>query len=82
MNQTAEETWRLGIKLLNAKYESEAKRRAVAKIGWNVLLKDEKLVWTYQKPYDILLKPKYRSDLRRRRDSNPRELSLARFPSA
>ena len=42
----------------------EAKRRAVAKIGWNVLLKDEKLVWTYQKPYDILLKPQYRSDLR------------------
>ena len=43
----------------------EAKRKAVAKIGWNVLLKDEKLVWTYQKPYDILLKPQYRSDLRR-----------------
>ena len=42
----------------------EAKRKAVAKIGWNVLLKDEKLVWTYQKPYDILLKPQYRSDLR------------------
>lgn len=50
----------------------EAKRRAVAKIGWNVLLKDEKLVWTYQKPYDILLKPQYRSDLRRGWDSNPR----------
>src|SRR3989338_5609962 len=50
----------------------EAKRKAVAKIGWNVLLKDEKLVWTYQKPYDILLKPKYRSDLRRGWDSNPR----------
>lgn len=48
----------------------EAKRKAVEKIGWNVLLKDEKLVWAYQKPYDILLKPQYRSDLRRREDSN------------
>ncbi len=42
----------------------EAKRKAVVEIGWNVLLKDEKLVWTYKRPYDILLKPQYRSDLR------------------
>lgn len=48
----------------------EAKRKTVAKIGWNLLLKDERLVWTYQKPYDILLKPQYRSDLRWVQDSN------------
>jgi hypothetical protein len=29
-----------------------------------LLLKDKKLVWMYQKPFDILLKPAYRSDLR------------------
>ena len=51
----------------------EAKRKAVAKVGWNLLLKNKRVVWTYQKPYDILLKPTYRSDLRRRWDSNPRE---------
>ena len=53
----------------------EAKRKAVQKIGWNVLLKDEKLVWTYQKPYDILLKPQYRSDLRWVQDSNLCDIS-------
>ena len=41
-----------------------AKRKVVEKIGWNLLLKDKKLVWTYQKPYDVLLKPQYRTDLR------------------
>ncbi|HUD44501.1 MAG TPA: hypothetical protein VMR41_03100, partial [Patescibacteria group bacterium] len=48
------------------------KRKAVEKIGWNLKLKDKQLVWTYQKPYDVLLIPKYRSDLRRGRDSNSR----------
>ena len=42
----------------------DAKRKAVKKIGWNLLLKDESLVWSYKKPYDVLLKPQYRSDLR------------------
>lgn len=42
-----------------------AKRKVVEKIGWNVLLKDKKVVWTFQKPYDILLKPQYRTDWRR-----------------
>ena len=50
----------------------DAKRKAVKKIGWNLLLKDESLVWSYKKPYDVLLKPQYRSDLRRGWDSNPR----------
>lgn len=51
----------------------DAKRKAVKKIGWNLLLKDESLVWSYKKPYDVLLKPQYRSDLRRVQDSNLRE---------
>ena len=51
----------------------EAKRKAVRKVGWNLLLKDKMLVWSYQKPYDVLLKPTYRSDWRRGWDSNPRE---------
>ena len=50
----------------------EAKRKAVQKVGWNLLLKDKMLVWAYKKPYDVLLKPTYRSDWRRGRDSNPR----------
>lgn len=56
-----------------------AKRKAVEKVGWNVMLKDKKLVWTFQEPYDILLKPQYRSDLRRGRDSNSRTLAGRRF---
>ncbi len=51
----------------------QAKRTAVHKIGWNLLLKDKQLVWTYQKPYDVLLKPQARSNLRRGRDSNSRK---------
>lgn len=50
----------------------DAKRKAVKKIGWNLLLKDENHVWSYKKPYAVLLKPQYRSDLRRGMDSNPR----------
>lgn len=48
----------------------EAKRTAVKKIGWNLLLKNESIVWSYKKLYDVLLKPQYRSDLRRVQDSN------------
>lgn len=59
-----------------------AKRKAVEKVGWNVMLKDKKLVWTFQEPYDVLLKPAYRSDLRRGWDSNPRGFHLAVFKTA
>ena len=48
------------------------KRKAVKKIGWNLKLKDGKLVWTYQMPYDVLLIPEYRSDMSRGEDSNLR----------
>lgn len=46
----------------------DLKRIAVRKVGWNLLLMNEKIVWTYRKPYDVLLKPRYRSDLRGRRN--------------
>ena len=57
----------------------DAKRKAVKKIGWNLLLKDESLVWSYKKPYDVLLKPQYRSDLRRAQDLNLQVLTDAAF---
>lgn len=50
----------------------EDRRRAVQKIGWNLMLKDKQLVWTYQKPFDVLLKHQARANLRRGWDSNPR----------
>ncbi len=53
----------------------EEKRKAVTKVGWNLKLKEGELVWTYQKPYDILLIPEYRSNVSRGRDSNPRRIT-------
>ena len=51
------------------------KRKIIKKIGWNLKIKDEKLVWTYQMPYDVLLIPEYRTNMSRGRDSNPRRLA-------
>ena len=48
----------------------DEKRKAVQKVGWNLKLKEGKLVWTYQKPYDVLLIPEYRSNVSRGEDSN------------
>lgn len=53
----------------------EEKRKLIKHIGWNLMLKDGRLVWRLQKPYDILLKPLIRSDVSRGRDSNPRSLA-------
>lgn len=41
-----------------------AKRKAVEKVGWNVMIKDKKIVWSFNQPYDVLLKPEYRTDMR------------------
>lgn len=46
----------------------EEKRKIIKKIGWNLKLKEGKLVWTYQMPYDVLLIPEYRSDMSTRWD--------------
>lgn len=48
----------------------EEKRKIVQKIGWNLKLKSGKLVWTYQKPFDILLQTEVRSNMSRGKDSN------------
>jgi site-specific DNA recombinase len=67
--------------ILESKENFEKKRNILKAIGWNLVLKDKQLVWTYREPYDILLQPAYRLDVRRRRDSNSRELALTCFPS-
>lgn len=53
----------------------EVKQKAVKKIGWNLKLKEGKLDWTYQMPYDVLLIPEYRSNMSRGEDSNLRSLT-------
>ncbi len=60
----------------------EEKRKAVQKVGWNLKLKDKELVWTYRKPYDVLLKPEYRSKVSRGEDSNLRRENPADLQSA
>jgi site-specific DNA recombinase len=60
----------------------EEKRKAVKKVGWNLKLKDEELVWTYQPPYDVLLIPEYRTNVSRGKDSNLRRENPADLQSA
>lgn len=47
------------------------KKAIINKIGWDLLLKDKKVGFTYKKPYDVLLLPSYRSTWLGDRDSNP-----------
>ncbi len=42
-----------------------AKRNLIMTVGENLLLKDKKLDISFKQPYDILLKPSYRSDVLR-----------------
>jgi len=48
----------------------EKKRKLIMTVGENLLLKDKRLVFTFQKPFDILLKPTYHTDVLPRLDSN------------
>lgn len=48
----------------------EEKQKLLRTIGENFLLKDKKLVFTFRKPYDILLKPEVRSNVLPSMDSN------------
>ena len=41
----------------------EKKRKLIMTVGENLLLKDKRLVFTFQKPFDILLKPTYHTDV-------------------
>ena len=47
----------------------EQKQKVLSKIGENFILKDKMLTFSFKQPYDILLKPEYRTNL------------LASFPS-
>lgn len=48
----------------------EEKKNLVLSIGENLLLKDKKIIFTFRKPYDILLKSEYRTNVLPREDSN------------
>jgi DNA invertase Pin-like site-specific DNA recombinase len=48
----------------------EDRRDLVYKIGENLFLKDEKLIFSFKKPYDVLLKVEYRTDGQAHEDSN------------
>ncbi len=50
----------------------QRKRDLIQSVGWNLLLKDKKLDFSFKKPYDILLKPDARTSVQRGRDLNPR----------
>ncbi len=47
------------------------KRNLLMDLGENFLLDDKNIVFSFKKPYDVLLKPQYRTDGRDRRESNP-----------
>lgn len=46
------------------------KRNLIMAIGENLFIDDKKLDFSFKKPYDILLKPEYRTNGLRRQDSN------------
>ncbi len=48
----------------------EEKQRILKKIGENYILEDRKLVFNFQKPFDILLQPAYRTNVLPDVDSN------------
>jgi len=41
----------------------EQKQRVLSKVGENFILKDEKLTFSFKKPYDVLLQPEVRQDV-------------------
>ncbi len=51
----------------------EEKKTLIQTVGWNLILKDKKLEFSFKKPYDILLKPDIRSDMQGCQDSNPKK---------
>lgn len=48
-----------------------AKRRLILSVGQNLSLKDGKVDLTFQKPYNLLLKPELRTNVLGNKDSNP-----------
>ena len=48
----------------------EEKGELVKKVGWNLILKDKKLQFSFREPYDALLRPEVRSSVQACLDSN------------
>jgi hypothetical protein len=49
----------------------EEKRNLIQTIGWNLILEDKKLKFSFRKPYDVLLKPQYKESVQGWEESNP-----------
>lgn len=72
-NNSSADTWlELCTKYLNNAFEAkeimesednEAKRNLILDVGKNLTLKDRKLDFTFKEPYDVLLKPEYRTNM-------------------
>lgn len=56
--------------VMESKNEAE-KRDLVQTVGGNLFLRDKKLDFSFNKPYDILLLPQVREDVQAWRESNP-----------
>ncbi|TSC88646.1 MAG: recombinase [Microgenomates group bacterium Gr01-1014_5] len=54
------------------KGNNEKKRDLIRSVGWNLLLRDKNLEFSFRKPFDILLQPEVRSDLQGWSESNTR----------
>lgn len=50
---------------------AEEKRKLILAVGENLILKDKVLQFSFKQPYDVLLLPKYRTNVLGDRDSNP-----------
>lgn len=50
----------------------EQKRDLVRTVGWNLILRDKNLQFSFKKPFDVLLQPTMRSDVQGRKELNPR----------
>lgn len=51
--------------------EAIEKRNLIMAVGENLFLEDKRLDFKFKRPYDILLQPKYRTNMLGDRDSNP-----------
>ncbi len=53
------------------KGDAKQKHDLVQTVGWNLILGNGKLGFSFKKPYDALLQPALRTDVQGRRESNP-----------
>lgn len=51
---------------------NQRKRELIQTVGWNLILKDKNLDFSFRKPYDVLLKPAIRNNVQGWRESDPR----------